>query len=159
MKEPRNRRWRKDRCWIALPLVAVAALALAPGAAGAETGGASPVASSGAGGLAFAPLQRAGATWYGPGLYGRRTACGQLLQPQTIGVANRELPCGTTVKFVYRGRRLITTVIDRGPYGGGNDWDLTNGARRALGFEGADTIRYAVALNYARATPASKPAP
>lgn len=152
MTEPRNRRGRKCRCWIALSLIAAATLASAPAAAEGETGGASPTASSGAGGaLAFTALRPAGATWYGPGLYGRHTACGQLLQPQTVGVANRELPCGTTVKFVYRGHQLITTVIDRGPYSAGNDWDLTNGARRALGFEGAGTIRYAVALNYARA--------
>jgi peptidoglycan lytic transglycosylase len=152
MKEPRNRRGRKDRRWIVLLLSAAAMLAIAPAASRAETGGASPVASSepGAGGIAFSPLQRAGATWYGPGLYGQRTACGQVLQPQTIGVAHRDLPCGTTVKFVYRGRQLVTRVIDRGPYSGGNDWDLTNGARRALGFEGSDTIRYALALNYAR---------
>jgi hypothetical protein len=160
MKEPRNRRGRKDRRWIALPLIAAAGLAIAPGAASAETGGASPIASSGtAGGLAFTALRPAGATWYGPGLYGRHTACGQLLQPQTVGVANRDLPCGTTVKLVYRGRQLITTVIDRGPYSTGNDWDLTNGARRALGFDGADTIRYAVALRYARATLPRNPAP
>jgi hypothetical protein len=160
MKEPRNRRGRKDRRWIALPLIAAAALAIAPGAASAETGGASPIASSGTGvgGIAFTALRPAGATWYGPGLYGRHTACGQLLQPQTVGVANRDLPCGTTVKFVYRGRQLITTVIDRGPYSTGNDWDLTNGARRALGFAGNDTIRYALALRYARATLPPDPA-
>jgi rare lipoprotein A len=153
MNEPRNRRGRKDRRWIALLLIAVAALACAPTGAGAETGGASSLAANGGapGGLAFSPLRPAGATWYGPGLYGRHTACGQLLQPQTIGVAHRDLPCGTAVKFVYRGRQLVTTVIDRGPYSNGIDWDLTNGARRALGFEGSGTIRYAVELSYARA--------
>jgi hypothetical protein len=153
MKEARDRRGRKDQRWIVL-LIAAATLTIAPAAAEAETGGASPTASSGAvpGGIAFTALRSADATWYGPGLYGRQTACGQVLQPQTIGVANRDLPCGTAVKFVYRGRQLVTQVIDRGPYSGGNDWDLTNGARRALGFEGSDTIRYAVALNYARAS-------
>jgi rare lipoprotein A (peptidoglycan hydrolase) len=152
MKNSRNRPGRKDQRWIVLLLLAVATVAFAP-AAEAGTGGASTTASSGAsaGGLAFSPLRSAGATWYGPGLYGRQTACGQVLQPQTIGVANRDLPCGTTVKLVYRGRQLVTRVIDRGPYGGGNDWDLTNGARQALAFEGSDRIRYAVALSYARA--------
>jgi hypothetical protein len=163
MKEPRNRRGRKDRCWIALLLIAAAAVACTPGMALGSTGGASAPLPGGEAqasqGLAFTPMHLAGATWYGPGLYGRRTACGQLLQPQTIGVANRDLPCGTTVKFVYHGRQLITSVIDRGPYSTGNDWDLTNGARRALGFAGAGTIRYAVALSYARATARPSPAP
>ena len=95
-------------------------------------------------------MRSAGATWYGPGLYGRHTACGVELQPNTIGVANRTLPCGTTVKFAYHGHDLITQVIDRGPYTRGNSWDLTNGARLALGFKGAGQVQYAVALDYAR---------
>lgn len=91
-------------------------------------------------------MQFAGATWYGPGLYGHHTACGETLQPGTVGVAHRTLPCGTTIKFVYHGHSLVTRVIDRGPYTRGNAFDLTNGARRALGFEGAGQVRYAVAL-------------
>lgn len=148
MTHPRNRPGRKYRRWIALPLIAAVALAILPAAAQAATGGASAIAPSpGAGGadLSFSAFRSAGATWYGPGLYGRSTACGQTLQPQTVGVANRDLPCGTTVKFVYRGHALVTRVIDRGPYGGESEWDLTNGARRALGFEGSDSIRYALA--------------
>jgi len=154
MKEARNRLERKDRRWIALLLVAAATVACAPGSARGGTGGASTVASSGAQeghGLAFAPLRSAGATWYGPGLYGKRTACGQVLRPRTIGVAHRDLPCGTPVRFVYHGRQIVTRVIDRGPYSRGNDWDLTNGARRVLRFGGSGRIRYAVALRFARA--------
>jgi len=152
MKNARNRPGRKDQRWIVLLLLAVAAAAFAPAAAEAGTGGAATTASSGAsaGAIAFSPLRFAGATWYGPGLYGRQTACGQVLSPATIGVANRDLPCGTTVKLVYHGRQLVTKVIDRGPYSRGNDWDLTNGARQALGFEGSARIRYAIALSYAR---------
>ena len=70
--------------------------------------------------------------------------------PGTLGVAHRSLPCGTAVKFVYGGRQIVTRVIDRGPYAKGFAWDLTNGAREALGFEGSGLIRYAVALQYAR---------
>jgi Lytic transglycolase len=152
MKEPRNRHGRKGNRWTVPLLAAAAVLAIAPVPAGAMTGGAAPSAPIGTsgGGTVFSALRPAGATWYGPGLYGRHTACGQLLQPQTVGVANRDLPCGTAVKFVYHGHQLVTTVIDRGPYSAGFDWDLTNGARRALGFEGAGTIRYAVALGHGR---------
>ena len=102
------------------------------------------------GGIAFAPLRSAGATWYGPGLYGKQTACGQTLRPGTLGVAHRSLPCGTAVKFVFGGRQIVTRVIDRGPYAKGFAWDLTNGVREALKFEGSGLIRYAVAAQYAR---------
>jgi rare lipoprotein A len=154
MKTSSDRPRRTTRIRAAL-LLAAATLALSAGPAQAGTGGASTLVSSEVqevGGLAFAPLGWAGATWYGPGLYGNQTACGQVLRPQTVGVAHRDLPCGTAVKFVHRGRQIVTRVIDRGPFSAGNDWDLTNGARRALGFEGSGQIRYAVALEYARSS-------
>ena len=67
-------------------------------------------------------VYRAGAaSWYGPGLYGNRTACGGRLTPGTLGVANRWLPCGTKVTFRYRGRTVTVPVIDRGPYVDGRD--------------------------------------
>ena len=34
------------------------------------------------------------ASWYGPGFFGNRTACGQTLTRKTIGVAHRNLPAG-----------------------------------------------------------------
>ena len=95
-------------------------------------------------------MRIAGASWYGPGLYGHQTACGQTLRPNTLGVAHKTLPCGTTVKFVYHGHALITQVIDRGPYVKGRAWDLTAAASEALGFEGVGKVRYAIALEYAR---------
>lgn len=130
-------------------------LILAGAPAQGMTGGASTAASSQtqAGGIAFTPMRSAGATWYGPGLYGNQTACGQVLQPGTVGVAHRSLPCGTPVKFAYHGRQIVTRVIDRGPFSEGNDWDLTNGARKLLGFEGSDRILYAIALSHARQRP------
>jgi rare lipoprotein A (peptidoglycan hydrolase) len=141
--------------WAVLLSATVATVALAAGPAQATTGGISSVAFGGAASasgqdIAFSPMRVAGATWYGPGLYGNRTACGQTLRPSTIGVAHRKLPCGTTVKFAYHGRYLITSVIDRGPYTGGHAWDLTNGARKMLDFDGSNRVRYAIARNFAR---------
>lgn len=152
----RERRRRLAR-WAASLFVAATAALLAA-TASAATGGASTVAAGDAQagrGLAFAPMQWAGATWYGPGLYGRHTACGQLLLPHTVGVAHRSLPCGTPVKLTYHGRSIVTEVIDRGPYSRGNSWDLTLAAARALRFDkvGADQIGYAVSLEYARNSP------
>lgn len=154
MKRAADRRWRTIPTRAAALLTALlASLAIVAVPAQAGTGGATTVASTEArngAGLAFTALRWAGATWYGPGLYGNRTACGRVLRPHTVGVAHRSLPCGTVVKFVHRGRHIVTRVIDRGPYTRGNAWDLTNGARRALGFDGAGKVRYAVALKYAK---------
>lgn len=138
--------------WLAI-VAALAVLALGVASAQAAVGGASLAfggTSASGQDLAFTPMRRAAATWYGPGLYGRRTACGQVLGPNTVGVAHRRLPCGTTVKFAYRGRVLITQVIDRGPYARGRVWDLTSAARRILGFEGAGVVHYAIARIFAR---------
>lgn len=79
------------------------------------------------------------ATWYGPGLYGNRTACGQRLGTETLGVAHRSLPCGTKVSILYKGRTITVPVIDRGPYSSA-DWDLTSKTAQRLGFSGKGTI-------------------
>jgi hypothetical protein len=74
------------------------------------------------------------ATWYGPGFYGRRTACGVRMSRQLLGVAHRGLPCGTRVALYYRGRTITVPVVDRGPYGVRNAaYDLTVATARALG--------------------------
>jgi rare lipoprotein A (RlpA)-like double-psi beta-barrel protein len=157
MKADQSRPWRKNQllCGL-LALLTALALSVAPAQAGTGGVGAGPEEGAGEGtassdqGFAFGRMHMAGATWYGPGLYGRHTACGELLRPTTIGVAHRTLPCGTTVKLLYHGHVLLTTVIDRGPYTPGNSFDLTNGARRALHFSGADRLRYAVAARLGR---------
>ncbi len=56
-------------------------------------------------------------TWYGPGFYGNRTACGQTYTREIIGVAHKTLPCGTMVQFRWNGITATAPVIDRGPYG------------------------------------------
>ena len=80
------------------------------------------------------------ASWYGPGLYGNRTACGQTLTSSTHGVAHKSLPCGTRVSFYYRGRSTTVRVIDRGPYVDGRDYDLTSATANRLGFSGVGTV-------------------
>jgi hypothetical protein len=82
---------------------------------------------------------RSVATWYGPGFYGNRTACGRHLTRHTLGVAHRKLPCGTKVNILYRGRTIAVPVIDRGPYSSAN-WDLTSRTARRLDFSGRGTI-------------------
>jgi rare lipoprotein A (peptidoglycan hydrolase) len=72
------------------------------------------------------------ASWYGPGFYGNRTACGQVYTPEIIGVAHRTLRCGTMLVLEYGGRTMTVPVIDRGPYIAGRTLDLSNATRLAM---------------------------
>jgi hypothetical protein len=69
-------------------------------------------------------------SWYGPGFYGKRTACGLAMTRTLLGVAHRSLPCGTKVTFrdPGTGETVTVPVVDRGPYVKGRVWDLTAGA-------------------------------
>lgn len=84
--------------------------------------------------------RQAEASYYGPGLYGNGVACGGTLQPGTLGVASKTLPCGARVTFRYHGRTVTVPVIDRGPYVAGRDFDLTEATRERLGFPGVDVL-------------------
>jgi rare lipoprotein A (peptidoglycan hydrolase) len=85
-------------------------------------------------------------SWYGPGFYGNRTACGLELTETLVGVAHRSLPCGTKITFrnPANGRTVTARVVDRGPYVSGRQWDLTGGLCRKLGhcYTGTLSWRY-----------------
>jgi peptidoglycan lytic transglycosylase len=136
---------------VGVALAVFGAIPVAQAATGGASGYEAAAPSSGEE-VAFGPVRYAGASWYGPGLWGRSTACGVTLRPTTIGVAHKSLPCGTVVRFVYEGRTVTAPVIDRGPYVKGRAWDLTAAASEALGLEAAGVARigYQVALEYAR---------
>jgi rare lipoprotein A (peptidoglycan hydrolase) len=80
------------------------------------------------------------ASYYGPGLYGGRTACGQTLTPSTEGVAHKTMPCGTKLRLRYGARTVTARVIDRGPYAAGRELDLTYATKRKLGFGSTGTV-------------------
>jgi rare lipoprotein A (peptidoglycan hydrolase) len=126
-----------------LSLVLFAGIACTAGPvtpAGATTGGVAAGSSAAAGSTPATPIHSSGiATWFGPGFYGKLTACGQTLIPGVVGVANRTLPCGTLVKVTFKGHSLTVPVLDRGPYSHGADWDLTSGAAEALDI--SETVR------------------
>ena len=86
---------------------------------------------------AYRPAQ---ASWYGPGLYGNGMACGGTLTPSTLGVAHKSLPCGTKLTLRYRGNTVEVEVVDRGPYVGGREFDLTAATRQKLGFPSTGTV-------------------
>jgi hypothetical protein len=88
-------------------------------------------------------MDKSVATWYGPGFWHNKTACGVTLRRRTVGVAHRNLPCGTKVTLKYGNRYVRTRVIDRGPYANGVRWDLTERAAKKLRFTYTDDIRAA----------------
>jgi rare lipoprotein A len=87
-----------------------------------------------------AVLRPAIASYYGPGLYGNPMACGGTLQPDTVGVAHKSLPCGTKLVIAYGNRSVKTEVIDRGPYVGNREFDLTAALKSKLGFGSTGTV-------------------
>ena len=80
------------------------------------------------------------ASWYGPGLYGNRLGCGGTLTPGRLGVAHKTLPCGSRLTLRHKGRSVRVRVIDRGPYVGGREFDLTEATAQRLRFRGHGTI-------------------
>jgi peptidoglycan lytic transglycosylase len=82
----------------------------------------------------------AAASYYGPGLYGGGLACGGMLTPAKMGVANKSLPCGAKVTLRYHGHTVTVPVIDRGPYSGNREYDLTAATKAKLGFPSTGTV-------------------
>ena len=109
----------------ALTAAALAAAVALPAAAstGTGSGGASatPPAddSSSSQQARAADYKPAKATWYGPGLYGNKMACGSRLTHRTLGVAHNSLPGGTKVALRYHGRTVVVPVFERGAYARG----------------------------------------
>lgn len=83
------------------------------------------------------------ASWYGPGLYGNKLGCGGTLSAGRLGVAHKSLPCGSKVTLRHGGRVVRVPVIDRGPYVGGREFDLTAATAQKLHFGGHGPIQVA----------------
>lgn len=119
-------------------LACAAVCAIGASGASAQSGGAAPPADPATtpppvtGGTTYTVYKKA--TWYGPGLWGNKTACGMVLSPAVIGTAHKGLPCGTSVTFSHAGRTVAATVIDRGPFRKGYAWDLTKKTAKRVGF-------------------------
>lgn len=73
-------------------------------------------------------------TWYGPGFYGNRTACGKTMTRKLIGVAARGIACGTTIELRTRHHHRFVKVVDHGPYG--VPWHLDATARLMIHLAG-----------------------
>ncbi len=137
-----------DARWITDHIGRFALRALAPTGAGAS---ASAAAAPTTGQTSVTVYRQGLASFYGPGFFGRRTACGRILRRAMLGVAHPALPCGTVVNLYYKGRTVTVPVIDRGPFHPGRIWDLTEATAALLRFTGTGTIG---ALRMPRALPA-----
>jgi rare lipoprotein A len=82
-------------------------------------------------------MATATASWYNDA---ESTACGT---HYALGVANKELPCGTRVEFCAS-RCAVGTVEDRGPFAAGRMWDLNAGLKEAIGASDLGPVRYRV---------------
>ena len=75
------------------------------------------------------------ASWYGEEFRGKKTANGEIYDPDKLTAAHRSLPFGTLVKVtdLSNNRQVIVRINDRGPYKRGRIIDLSLGAARRLG--------------------------
>jgi rare lipoprotein A (peptidoglycan hydrolase) len=75
----------------------------------------------------------------------KRTACGQRIGADTMGVAHPVLPCGAKLYISYGGHRVLTQVIDRGPNAPGREFAVTKALADKIGLHGTTQIRWSFA--------------
>lgn len=78
---------------------------------------------------------------------GSRTANGERFNKHGLTAAHRTLPFGTRVlvQSAKTGRSIVVRINDRGPARWtGKDIDLSEGAARAIGMRGSETIHMSV---------------
>jgi rare lipoprotein A len=75
------------------------------------------------------------ASWYGLEEKGRKTASGEVMDPERFTAAHVSLPFGTVVRVddLDTGRSVVVTINDRGPFVAGRIIDLSYGSAKALG--------------------------
>jgi rare lipoprotein A (peptidoglycan hydrolase) len=79
---------------------------------------------------------------YAPSTKRPKSACGVVIGPTTIGVAHPVLPCGVKLYVAYRGKHVLTQVVDRGHTVPGREFDLTQALAKFLHVEGTQTIQW-----------------
>ncbi len=74
------------------------------------------------------------ASWYGKRFMGKKTANGEIFDPEKMTAAHRRLPMGTIVKVtnLKNGRETVVRINDRGPYIPGRIIDLSRAAARQV---------------------------
>lgn len=129
-----------------IALGASSALAQAPAAASAPDVSASTAAASESGKIA----------WYGRKFAGRKTASGEIYNPEALTMAHKTLPFGTRVKVTNAktGQSVTVRVNDRGPTQADRVGDVSLAAARKLGMVKPGVIE--AELSVVAAAPAKK---
>ena len=91
------------------------------------------------------PIQTGAASWYGPGLHGKRTANGETFNTNALTAAHKTLPFGTQVRVKNErtGKSVVVRINDRGPYAHGRVIDLSKAAAEAVGISGVGQVTLA----------------
>jgi len=100
------------------------------------------------------------ASWYGPGLAGRKTTSGELFNPRALTAASKTLPLGSVVKVTnpQNGKSVNVRINDRGPFVRGRNLDLSQRAAEKIGVihKGVARVKVSSAITpveYDSATP------
>lgn len=82
------------------------------------------------------------ATWYGDEHRGKRTASGEVFNPDRMTAAHRTLPFGTCLRVSNprTGKSVAVRINDRGPFTRGVGIDLSRGAARAIGMRATQPV-------------------
>ena len=88
------------------------------------------------------PWSAALAAPYRPSPPLRKSPCGIVIGPKTVGIAHPVLPCGVKLYVRFRGREVLTQVIDRGHTAPGREFELTHALARLLRLQGTQTIQW-----------------
>lgn len=80
-------------------------------------------------------IERGIGSWYGDGFQGRKTASGEMFDPNALTAAHRTLPFGTLVRVrnPATGQEVVVRINDRGPHIGGRVIDMSRAAATRIG--------------------------
>jgi rare lipoprotein A len=92
--------------------------------------------------------QRGVASYYGDDYRGRKTASGEIFNPDDFTAAHRTLNFGTVVQVrnLRNNRTVLVEITDRGPFVKGRIIDLSEAAAKRLGMIGPGTTPVEIRL-------------
>jgi hypothetical protein len=81
----------------------------------------------------------------GPKVIGKKTACGIVVAPRTMGIASPVLPCGTRLYLSLGTRHVLAPVVSRGPQATGAEFAVTPALAHRLRLSGVKRVRWSYA--------------